>query len=153
MSLTKQSYHAFLAILKEELVPALGCTEPIAIAYAAAKAREVLGIFPEKIIVRCSGNIIKNAKSVVVPNTGNLTGIEASAITGAIAGDSSKGLEVIECVNESQIQEVGKQLRQNLCIVELIENDANLHIIMEMVAGDQSSLVVLIHTHTNVCRI
>ena len=153
MSLTKQSYHAFLAILKEELVPALGCTEPIAIAYAAAKAREVLGIFPEKIIVRCSGNIIKNAKSVVVPNTGNLTGIEASAITGAIAGDSSKGLEVIECVNESQIQEVGKQLRQNLCIVELIENDANLHIIMEMVAGDQSSLVELIHTHTNVCRI
>ncbi|MDB8562042.1 L-serine ammonia-lyase, iron-sulfur-dependent, subunit alpha [Turicibacter sanguinis] len=153
MSLTKQSYHAFLAILKEELVPALGCTEPIAIAYAAAKAREVLGIFPEKIIVRCSGNIIKNAKSVVVPNTVNLTGIEASAITGAIAGDSSKGLEVIECVNESQIQEVGKQLRQNLCIVELIENDANLHIIMEMVAGDQSSLVELIHTHTNVCRI
>lgn len=60
---------------------------------------------------------------------------------------------MIECVNESQIQEVGKQLRQNLCIVELIENDANLHIIMEMVAGDQSSLVELIHTHTNVCRI
>lgn len=153
MSLTKQSYDAFLAILKEELVPALGCTEPIAIAYAAAKAREVLGIFPEKITVRCSGNIIKNAKSVVVPNTGNLTGIEASAVTGAIAGDSSKGLEVIECVSESQIREVGEQLEQNLCTVELIENDANLHIIMEMVAGEQSSLVELIHTHTNVCRI
>ena len=72
MSLTKQSYHAFLAILKEELVPALGCTEPIAIAYAAAKAREVLGIFPEKIIVRCSGNIIKNAKCFVAATSGNV---------------------------------------------------------------------------------
>ena len=89
----------------------------------------------------------------MVPNTGSLTGIEASAITGAIAGDSSKGLEVIECVSDDQIEEVAKQLKKKLCTVELIENDANLHIIMEMFAGNQSSLVELIHTHTNVCRI
>ena len=153
MAVTKETYQAYFTILKEELVPALGCTEPIAIAYASAKAREILGNFPEEIIIECSGNIIKNARSVVVPNTGNLTGIEASAITGAVAGDSSKGLEVIENVNEEQIKRVASLLEAKLCKVKLIENDANLHIIMEMVAGDQSSLVELIHTHTNVCRI
>ena len=103
MALTKKVYEAYLTILKEELVPALGCTEPIAIAYASAKAREILGEFPEEIIIECSGNIIKNARSVVVPNTGNLTGIEASAITGAVAGDSSKGLEVIEKLVRSKL--------------------------------------------------
>lgn len=153
MALNKETYDAFIAILKEELVPALGCTEPIAIAYASAKAREILGVFPEKIVVRCSGNIIKNAKSVVVPNTGNLTGIEASSITGTVAGDSNKGLEVIEIVNQSQIEEVATLIQKKLCKVELIENDANLHIIVEMMAEDQSSLVELIHTHTNICRI
>lgn len=153
MALNKETYEAFIAILKEELVPALGCTEPIAIAYASAKAREILGVFPEKIVVRCSGNIIKNAKSVVVPNTGNLTGIEASAITGAVAGDSNKGLEVIESVSHEQIETVAALIKQNLCTVELIENDANLHIVMEMMAGEESSLVELIHTHTNICRI
>ncbi|MFR4991194.1 MAG: serine dehydratase subunit alpha family protein, partial [Turicibacter sp.] len=76
MAVTKETYQAYFTILKEELVPALGCTEPIAIAYASAKAREILGDFPEQIIIECSGNIIKNARSVVVPNTGNLTGIE-----------------------------------------------------------------------------
>ncbi len=140
MALNKETYEAFIAILKEELVPALGCTEPIAIAYASAKAREILGVFPEKIVVRCSGNIIKNAKSVVVPNTGNLTGIEASAITGAVAGDSNKGLEVIESVSHEQIETVAALIKQNLCTVELIENDANLHIVMEMTAGEESSL-------------
>lgn len=153
MALNKETHEAFIAILKEELVPALGCTEPIAIAYASAKAREILGVFPEKIVVRCSGNIIKNAKSVVVPNTGSLTGIEASAITGAVAGDSNKGLEVIETVSQKQIETVASLIKQNLCTVELIENDANLHIIMQMKAGEESSLVELIHTHTNICRI
>ena len=153
MALTKKVYDAYLTILKEELVPALGCTEPIAIAYASAKAREILGEFPEKIIIECSGNIIKNAKSVVVPNTGNLTGIEASAITGAVAGDSSKGLEVIEEVSDEQIKQVASLLGSDLCTVKLIENDANLHIIVRMTKGTCSSLVELIHTHTNICRL
>lgn len=78
----KHSYEEYLEILKEELVPALGCTEPIAIAYAAAKAREVLGKMPESITVGCSGNIIKNVKAVIVPTTGDLKGIETSAILG-----------------------------------------------------------------------
>ena len=136
MAVTKETYQAYFTILKEELVPALGCTEPIAIAYASAKAREILGDFPEQIIIECSGNIIKNARSVVVPNTGNLTGIEASAITGAVAGDSSKGLEVIENVNEEQIKQVASLLEAKLCKVKLIENDANLHIIVKMKNGE-----------------
>jgi len=153
MALTKEAYDAYLTILKEELVPALGCTEPIAIAYASAKAREILGEFPDEIIIECSGNIIKNAKSVVVPNTGSLTGIQASAITGAVAGDSSKELEVIENVNKEQIKQIALLLETNLCKVKLIENDANLHIIVKMKKDNQSSLVELIHTHTNICRL
>ena len=78
-------------ILKEELIPALGCTEPIAIAYACAKAKEVLGAFPEKMTVRCSGNIVKNVKGVVVPNTVNLKGIKTAALMGVVCGDASKG--------------------------------------------------------------
>ena len=152
MALTKEAYDAYLTILKEELVPALGCTEPIAIAYASAKAREVLGEFPDEIIIECSGNIIKNAKSVVVPTQEILpTGIQASAITGAVAGDSSKELEVIENVNEEQIKQVASLLETNLCKVKLIENDANLHIIVKMKKDKKSSLVELIHTHTNIC--
>ncbi|MDE5977105.1 MAG: L-serine ammonia-lyase, iron-sulfur-dependent, subunit alpha [Turicibacter sp.] len=153
MALRNEIYQSYLSILKEELVPALGCTEPIAIAYASAKAREILGMFPEEIIIECSGNIIKNAKSVVVPNTGSLTGIEASAITGAIAGDSTKGLEVIENVSEEQIQRVSELLDAKLCKVDLIENDANLHIVVKMKKDNKSSLVELIHTHTNICRL
>ena len=90
MDKTDQRYHHFVQIRREELVPAMGCTEPIAIAYGAAKAREVLGCLPEKILVEASGNIIKNVKSVVVPNTGGLKGIEASAAAGAVAGDAGK---------------------------------------------------------------
>ena len=90
--LDEKIYNGYLEILKEEIVPAMGCTEPIAIAYASAKAKEVLGEMPKKVIVWCSGNIIKNAKCVTVPNTGDLVGIKASAIIGILAGDASKGL-------------------------------------------------------------
>ena len=82
MEKTDPRYHHFVQILREELVPAMGCTEPIAIAYGAAKAREVLGCLPDRILVEASGNIIKNVKSVVVPNTGGLKGIEAAAAAG-----------------------------------------------------------------------
>ena len=74
-------YQNYIQVLREELVPAMGCTEPIAIAYGAAKAREVLGCLPETVLVEASGNIIKNVKSVVVPNTGGLHGIEAVSYT------------------------------------------------------------------------
>ena len=96
--MTEKTYNDYLSILREELIVAMGCTEPIAIAYAAAKASEVLGIEPTKIKVFCSGNIIKNVKAVTVPNTGGLVGIEASAVVGAIAGNANKELEVIAVV-------------------------------------------------------
>ena len=83
-------YRAYVRILEEELVPAMGCTEPIALAYCAAKAREVLGILPERCVVEASGNIVKNVKSVIVPNTGGLKGIEAAAAAGVVAGDAGR---------------------------------------------------------------
>lgn len=146
-------YLAYTTILKEELVPALGCTEPIAIAYAAAKAKEILGNFPEKLIVRCSGNIIKNAKSVTVPNTGNLKGLKASAITGIVAGDASKEMQVLENVSKEDIEKVKTLMQSDLCSVEMIEKDANLHIIVKAFFKDEYSLVEIIHTHTNITRI
>ena len=97
-------YEEYIAILKEELVPALGCTEPIAIAYAAAKAREILGKLPEEIVVSCSGNIIKNVKAVIVPTTGDLKGIETSAILGAVGGNAEKKLEVLVDVTDEDLK-------------------------------------------------
>ena len=88
MDLTKEEYRNFVEILKEELTPAFGCTEPIAIAYCAAKARETLGCLPEKVVIEASGNIIKNVKSVIVPNTGRLKGIPAAAAAGIVAGEA-----------------------------------------------------------------
>ena len=87
MKRSDPKYTQFVSILNEELVPAMGCTEPISIAYAASKAREVLGTFPEKMTIEVSGNIIKNVKSVVVPHTGGLRGIKAAAAAGVVAGD------------------------------------------------------------------
>ena len=84
--MTREAYQNYLKILQEELVPALGCTEPIAIAFAAAKARDVLGMLPDRIVVECSGNIIKNVKGVIVPATKNLRGMEAAAIIGIVGG-------------------------------------------------------------------
>ena len=94
-------YDTFLQVLHKELIPALGCTEPIAIAYAAAKARQVLGEKPQRIHLRCSGNIIKNVKGVAVPNAGGLKGVEAAAILGAIGGDADRELEVLQAVKPS----------------------------------------------------
>ena len=101
-----KKYQQYLQILHEELIPAMGCTEPIAIAYGAAKAREILGMEPEKILVDASGNLIKNVKSVVVPNTGGLKGIEVAAAVGAVAGKPEKELEVIAAVTEEQQQQL-----------------------------------------------
>ena len=105
-------YNQFIAILKEELRPAMGCTEPIALAYAGAKAREVLGTLPTRIDVFVSGNIIKNVKSVVVPNTGGLRGIAAAVCAGVAAGDASKVLEVISSVSKEKQAELKQYMQQ-----------------------------------------
>ena len=143
-------YNEYLAILREEIVPALGCTEPIAIAYASAKARSVLGCLPEHITVKCSGNIIKNVKAVIVPTTGDMKGIETSAVLGAVGGNPDKKLEVLVGVTEEDLALTRELLKKKICSVELIEGVSSLQIIVEMTAGNESSLVEIAFSHTNI---
>lgn len=153
MALEKEKYNQYVHILKEELIPALGCTEPIAVAYAAAKAREVLGAMPDKIVVESSGNIIKNVKGVVVPTTGNMRGIEAAAILGAVGGDASKGLEVLTSIKPEHIERTKALILQGICQEKLLDTSAKLHLIVKAYKGSESSLVEIIHAHTFIVRI
>lgn len=146
-------YEKYLQILEEELVPALGCTEPIAIAYASAKAREVLGRIPEHITVKCSGNIIKNVKAVVVPGTGDMRGVDTAAVLGAVGGDPELKLETLSGITEADVEETRRLLERGICKVELLENVPSLQIIVEMSAGSEESLVEIIYSHTNISRI
>lgn len=147
-------YEEYLQILKEELVPAMGCTEPIAIAFAAAQAREILGMEPTYILAQCSGNIIKNVKSVTIPNSGNLRGIEASAILGAIGGDASKGLEVLNDVSQEAIQRTHEKVKdENYCKVELLVSPTPLHLIVKTVAGEEYVEVEIKGSHSNIVKI
>ena len=140
----------YFKILAEELVPALGCTEPIAIALASAKAREVLGVMPERIVAKCSGNLVKNVKCVIVPNTDDLIGIEASAITGAVGGDCSKGMEVLGGVMKEQILEANNLYKKGICSVELLDTPLNLHLIIEAYAGNDKATVEVKNLHDNI---
>ncbi len=106
MTKEDQRYGAYVQILKEELIPAMGCTEPIALAYGAAVARDILGTVPERVTIGASGSIIKNVKSVIVPNTGHLKGIPAAAAAGIVAGDASRELEVIASVSPEQVEKI-----------------------------------------------
>lgn len=146
-------YQDYLQILKEELVPAMGCTEPIAIAYACATLREVLGEIPLQVSVYCSGNIIKNAKCVTVPNTGSLVGIEASAIIGILAGDPSKKLEVIQHVEPQHIEKTQQLLNTGYCSVKLLESTIPLHIQVRGNSQNHSAMVEIRDTHTNISKI
>ncbi|MBP2630583.1 MAG: serine dehydratase alpha chain [Firmicutes bacterium] len=143
----------YIEILKEELVPALGCTEPIAIAYIAAKAKEILGRFPEKVLLKCSGNILKNVKSVTVPNTDGLTGIRASMLAGLVGGKVNKKMEVLSQLTKEDLVVVKKLLDRNFGDLELLETEINLHLIMIVKAGQDSVIVEIKHDHTNVCKI
>jgi len=153
MSLSVQKYQDYINILKEELVPALGCTEPIAIAYAAAKAREVLGVLPDKIIAECSGNIIKNVKGVIVPTTRDMRGITAAAVLGAVGGDASRKLEVLAGISQEDLVKAKALIDGGICEERLLETTAKLHIIIRMLKGDEYSLVEIIHKHTGIVRI
>ena len=149
----KELSKKFFDILHEELVPALGCTEPIAIALASAKARDVLGKIPEHIVAKCSGNLIKNVKCVIVPNTENLIGIEASAIVGAVGGDFSKGMEVLSSVTHSQLERAKKLFADKICTVELLDTPLNLHLIICAEAGKDKVEVEIRNLHDNITRI
>ena len=149
----QEKYNDYLQILKEELVPAMGCTEPIAIAYAAAKAREVLGKMPDTVVAKCRGNIIKNAMCVTVPNTGDLVGIKASSIIGVLAGDSSKELQVISEVGEEHINEANKLMNEDYCFVERLDTDIQLHIVMEVYSENDSAIVEIKYAHNNISKV
>lgn len=150
MDKTDKRYRQYIRILKEELVPAMGCTEPISIAYAAARARSALGALPERLIVEVSGNIIKNVKSVVVPHTGGLRGIQAAAAAGAVAGDADAGLEVISNVSEDRVEEISDYLKK--CEIE-IRHAVTGHIFdiaVTAFAGADESFVRIADYHTNI---
>lgn len=150
MEKTDQRYGAYVQILKEELKPAMGCTEPIALAYAAAVAREMLGALPDKVLVQASGSIIKNVKSVIVPNTGHLKGISAAAAAGIVAGDASRELEVISHVEPEKVAEIGKFLETTKIEVEHVENNITFDIIVTLWKGKDSAMVRIANYHTNI---
>lgn len=141
---------AYLSILQEELVLATGCTEPIAIAYCAAKLRQVLGALPERVDAVVSGNILKNVKSVVVPNTGGCRGVEAAIAVGLVAGDADKGLQVIADVTKQQQEELAAYLERTPIKVECGASPCQLDIGLTAYAGAHSAAVRITNNHTNI---
>lgn len=140
-------------MLRRELVPALGCTEPISIAYAAAKAREVLGAFPERMELHCSGNIIKNVRCVTVPNSGGLKGAEAAAILGAAGGAADKELEVLEFVTDADRETAARLVDTDFCRCVLKTGVDNLYVEARLFSGGESSSVTIINRHTLITHI
>ncbi len=140
----------YLRILTEELVPAVGCTEPIAIAYAAAKARAVLGCIPQSVDISVSGNVIKNVKSVVVPNTGGLEGLKAAAAAGIVAGDDTRVLEVIAKVSDEDKKRIREYLSSAVFTVHPTTGDELLDIVIQLASGSSTALVRIAGTHTNI---
>lgn len=149
----KQLYNNYVKILANELVPALGCTEPIAIAYASAKARQVLGCMPEAIELCCSGNIIKNVKGVKVPNSNGLKGIDVAATLGVVGGRADRELEVLEDVAQEDIERTKELVAEGFCTCTLKEGVENLYIVAKAIAGEHSAEVTIINRHTLITRI
>lgn len=153
MKKTDEKYQAYIQILKEELVPAMGCTEPIALAYAGAKTREVLGCVPDKVLVEASGSIIKNVKSVIVPNTNHLKGIPAAVTAGIIAGKAEKELEVIAEVTPDEIEQMITFLKETPITVEHIDQGITFDIVLTLYKEDSYAKVRIANYHTNIVHI
>ena len=142
-------YQEYLQILEEELLPAMGCTEPISIALAAAKARELLGTTPERVVLEVSGNIIKNVKSVVVPNTGGLKGLEAAAAVGITAGRADLGLEVLSHVTREEAEQVKAFLSQCEFTVQPNRGGKIFYIRVDLAGGGHTASCEITDFHTN----
>ncbi len=153
MQLTEEQSRNYTAILREELVAAMGCTEPIAIAYATAKAAKELGEMPEHIRVTCSGNIIKNVKGVTVPNSGGQKGIAAAAVLGVVGGDANKLLEVIADADDEAKKRTRELVMSGMCEVELAEDVPNLYIKAEVWTEDHKAAVTIEEHHTDITEI
>lgn len=143
----------FLTALKRELIPALGCTEPIAVAYAAAKARAVLGCLPERIHLCCSGNIVKNVKSVTVPHSGGMRGLDAAAVLGVVGGDADRALEVLEGITPEHIAMCRKLLEGDFFSCSVKEGVEKLYIDAAVSAGGHSARVTIANCHTRITHI
>ncbi len=150
MEKSNLKYSSYIEILKKELVPAMGCTEPIAIAFAAAKATELLNEKPEKIILKVSGNIIKNVKSVIVPNTLGMKGLESAVLVGALYGDASKGLEVISAVTDEQAVSLRDFMKQISIEVYPLTSCHVLDIEVYTIKSNHTSFVHIQDEHTNI---
>ena len=146
-------YKEYSQLLRSELILARGCTEPIALAYAGAKAREILGTMPEHCHVKCSGNIIKNVSGVIVPKSGGLRGVDVAVTLGIIGGTASYVLDVLRSVTEEHAKQTKEKLRQNFCTCELAEGVENLYLQVEVSDGDRNALVEISRYHTNIIRI
>ena len=144
---------AYSRILKKELVAAMGCTEPIAIAYAAAKCREVLGAMPTSCKVACSGNIVKNVMGVTVPNSGGMKGIDVAATLGILGGDADRDLEVLESVTAEHIAAARGLLERGFCSCSLVQNVENLYILIRLSNGREEAVVEIRNYHKNITRI
>ena len=140
----------YIELLKREVKPAFGCTEPIALAFASAKTAELLGVTPDHIHGRLSGNIIKNAKSVTIPNSEGRTGIYYSLILGALVGTAKKELEVLEDVTHEQVVAADRLFEADFCSIELAEGVENLYIEVVATAGEHTSKVIVQNTHTTI---
>lgn len=151
--ITRQKYQDYINVLKEELIPAMGCTEPIAIAYAGAIAREHLGCLPERVEIEVSGNIIKNVKSVIVPNTGGLRGIEVAAAAGIVAGDAAKELKVISEVSTEAVAVIHKFLESTPITVNFSDSKKIFDIMITVYGNDHSAYVRICEFHTNIVEI
>ena len=151
--ITRQKYQDYINVLKEELIPAMGCTEPIAIAYAGAIAREHLGCLPERVEIEVSGNIIKNVKSVIVPNTGGLRGIEVAAAAGIVAGDAAKELKVISEVSTEAVAVIHKFLESTPITVNFSDSKKIFDIMITVYGNGHSASVRICEFHTNIVEI
>ncbi len=140
----------YISLLQKEMRPAFGCTEPIALAYAAAKAASVLDEFPNHIHARCSANIIKNVKSVVIPNSGGRKGLAAATVLGAIVGHPELELEVLESATDEDRKWLGTLLDANFCTVELAEGVDNLYIEITATTDEHTAVVRIENAHTNI---
>lgn len=146
-------YDTYVEILKKELIVALGCTEPIAIAFAGAKVREVLGRMPERCEIMCSGNIVKNVKGVTVPNSGGMKGIGTAATLGIVGGNADRVLAVLEDVAPEQIEQTRELNGNGFCQCGLIEGVENLYIVITAFAGEESASVEIRNFHSNITKI
>ena len=151
--ITKQRIDYYVGILSDELVPAMGCTEPIAIAYASAKARATLGTFPTACDVAVSGNIIKNAKSVVVPHTGGMKGIETAALAGIVAGNADARLEVLSSVTLEDTEKMSVVKEKLPITVRLFDSEYPFDILVTVTDGENNASVRVTNRHTNIVAI